>query len=132
MKRYGILNSHIAQALADLGHTDYIVIADAGLPIPDGVKKIDLAIKAGFPTFIDVVNAVEEDMIIEKVIIASEIEAGNPEHADYLKGKFADAEIENVSHEEFKQLTKQAKAVIRTGEITPYANCILQSGVFFK
>ncbi|MCE4048756.1 MULTISPECIES: D-ribose pyranase [Bacillaceae] len=132
MKRYGILNSHIAQVLADLGHTDYIVIADAGLPIPDGVKKIDLAIKAGFPTFIDVVNAVEEDMIIEKVIIASEIEAGNPEHADYLKGKFADAEIENVSHEEFKQLTKQAKAVIRTGEITPYANCILQSGVFFK
>ncbi|UPO90732.1 D-ribose pyranase [Niallia sp. Man26] len=132
MKRYGILNSHIAQVLADLGHTDYIVIADAGLPIPDGVKKIDLAIKAGFPTFIDVVNAVEEDMIIEKVIIASEIEAGNPEHADYLKGKFADVEIENVSHEEFKQLTKQAKAVIRTGEITPYANCILQSGVFFK
>ena len=78
MKRYGILNSHIAKILADLGHTDYIVIADAGLPIPDGVKKIDLAIKGGITSFIDVVNAVEEDMVIEKVIIASEIEAGNP------------------------------------------------------
>ncbi len=132
MKRYGILNSHIAKILADLGHTDYIVIADAGLPIPDGVKKIDLAIKGGIPSFIDVVNAVEEDMVIEKVIIASEIEAGNPGHARYIKDKFADKEIENVSHTEFKQLTKQAKAVIRTGEITPYANCILQSGVFFN
>ena len=132
MKRYGILNSHIAKILADLGHTDYIVIADAGLPIPEGVKKIDLAIKGGIPSFIDVVNAVDEDMVIEKVIIASEIEAGNPGHARYIKDKFADKEIENVSHTEFKQLTKQAKAVIRTGEITPYANCILQSGVFFN
>ncbi|WHY01137.1 D-ribose pyranase [Neobacillus sp. DY30] len=131
MKRYGILNSHISKVLADFGHTDYIVIADAGLPIPEGVKKIDLAVKTGMPSFIDVVNAVEEDMVIEKVMIASEIEEGNPKHADYLKEKFADKEIEQVSHEEFKQLTKQAKAVIRTGEITPYANCILQSGVFF-
>jgi D-ribose pyranase len=131
MKRNGILNSHISKVLADLGHTDYIVIADAGLPIPEGVKKIDLAVKTGMPSFIDVVNAIEEDMVIEKVIIASEIEDRNPEHATYLKNKFADKEIEHVSHEEFKQLTKQAKAVIRTGEITPYANCILQSGVFF-
>ncbi|MDQ1004379.1 D-ribose pyranase [Neobacillus niacini] len=131
MKRNGILNSHISKVLADLGHTDYIVIADAGLPIPEGVKKIDLAVKSGMPSFIDVVNAIEEDMVIEKVIIASEIEGRNPEHAYYLNDKFADTEIEYVSHEEFKQLTKQAKAVIRTGEITPYANCILQSGVFF-
>ncbi|WP_419954557.1 D-ribose pyranase [Neobacillus niacini] len=131
MKRYGILNSDISKVLSDLGHTDYIVIADAGLPIPEGIKKIDLAIKPGMPLFIDVVNAIEEDMVIEKVTMATEIEEGNPKHAAYLKGKFADKEIEHVSHEEFKQLTKQAKAVIRTGEITPYANCILQSGVFF-
>lgn len=131
MKRYGILNSHIAKILADLGHTDYIVIADAGLPVPEGVTKIDLAVKTGMPSFIDVVNAVEEDMVIENVIIASEIEEGNPDHATYIKDKFADKKIEQVTHEEFKQLTKHAKAVIRTGEITPYANCILQSGVFF-
>jgi D-ribose pyranase len=131
VKRYGILNSDISKVLSDLGHTDFIVIADAGLPIPEGIKKIDLAIKPGMPLFIDVVNAIEEDMVIEKVTMASEIEEVNPKHATYLKDKFADKEIEHVSHEEFKQLTKQAKAVIRTGEITPYANCILQSGVFF-
>ncbi len=131
MKRYGILNSHISKVLADLGHTDTIVIADAGLPIPEGVKKIDLAIKPGNPSFKEVVNAIAEDMIVEKVIIASEIEEGNLNHATYIKEKFINQKIEQISHEDFKQLTKQAKAVIRTGEITPYANCILQSGVFF-
>jgi D-ribose pyranase len=79
MKRHGILNSHISKVLADLGHTDYIVIADAGLPIPESVKKIDLAVTTGLPSFIDVVNAVDEDMVIEKVMIASEIEDRNPE-----------------------------------------------------
>ncbi|OCA85917.1 D-ribose pyranase [Bacillus sp. FJAT-27225] len=131
MKRHGILNSHIAKVLTDLGHTDFIVIADAGLPIPEGVAKIDLALLPGQPSFQEVVDAVSDDMVIEKCVIASEIEAHNPQVNDYLTGKFADIDVERVTHEDFKQLTKNAKAVIRTGEITPYANCILQSGVFF-
>jgi D-ribose pyranase len=40
-------------------------------------------------------------------------------------------DIQEVSHEEFKRLTNNVKAVIRTGEVTPYANCILQAGVIF-
>lgn len=131
MKRHGILNSHITKVLTDLGHTDHIVIADAGLPIPEGVTRIDLALKPGMPSFKEVLDAVADDMVIEKCIIASEIEAGNPEMEQYLTNKFADIEVERVTHEDFKQITKRAKAIIRTGEFTPYANCILQSGVFF-
>ncbi|WP_026696113.1 D-ribose pyranase [Peribacillus kribbensis] len=131
MKKHGILNSHISKVLADLGHTDTIVIADAGLPVPDGVLKIDLAIKPGTPSFKEVVEAIFEDMVVEKVVMASEIEEVNQEASEYLKTKFADSLQEKVPHEEFKKLTKQAKAVIRTGEIRPYANCIVQSGVFF-
>ena len=51
MKRNGMLNSHISKILSDLGHTDMIAIADAGLPVPDGVLKIDLALKLGAPSF---------------------------------------------------------------------------------
>jgi D-ribose pyranase len=131
MKRHGILNSHISKVLADLGHTDFIVIADAGLPIPEGVAKIDLALTAGTPSFQDVVDAVVDDMVVEKVIFASEIEDVNGKTANLLTQKFSDVTMEQISHEEFKQRTKQAKVIIRTGEITPYANCILQSGVFF-
>ena len=39
--------------------------------------------------------------------------------------------IHYVSHEEFKEKTAYTKAIIRTGEATPYSNIILQSGVLF-
>lgn len=51
MQKIGILNSDIAKVLADLGHTDTIVIGDCGLPVPAGVPKIDLALKPGTPSF---------------------------------------------------------------------------------
>ncbi|ANS75916.1 ribose ABC transporter [Paenibacillus yonginensis] len=131
MKKLGILNSHIAKVLADLGHTDTIVIADVGLPVPDGVPKIDLALTLGSPSFEDTVNAVSEDMVVEKLVLAEEIKADNPQALQYMKHKFAEAELEFCPHEQFKQLTRKAKAVIRTGEAKPYANVILQAGVNF-
>ncbi|PFV49445.1 D-ribose pyranase, partial [Bacillus cereus] len=69
MKKHGVLNSEIASILALLGHTDTIVIADCGLPIPDGVKRIDLAVEIGKPSFLDVLQVVADDMAIEKVTL---------------------------------------------------------------
>ncbi|MDT0122833.1 D-ribose pyranase [Paenibacillus sp. RRE4] len=132
MKKNGILNSHISKILSDLGHTDQIAIADAGLPVPDGVLKIDLALKLGTPSFREVLDVIADDMVIEKVIIASEIHEENPQTLAYLNKKFDSQTIDDSqNHEQFKALTRQVKAVIRTGEATPYANCILQSGVHF-
>lgn len=130
MKRYGMLNSSIAKVLSDLGHTDYIVIGDAGLPVPEGVPKIDLAVTAGTPSFQMVVSAILDDMVVEKVIAAEEIVGNNKTQHEFIE-QLTEEKVEFVSHEAFKELTKQAKAIIRTGEITPYSNCILQSGVFF-
>ncbi|WP_226659295.1 D-ribose pyranase [Pseudalkalibacillus hwajinpoensis] len=130
MKKRGMLNSHISKVLADLGHTDQIVVADAGLPVPDGVKKIDLALKPGVPAFTDVVNELLHEMVVERVTLASEIE-GNENVHDWLKKELQGIEQIYVDHEAFKEQTRQAKVVIRTGETTPYANCILHSGVIF-
>ncbi|MCA1065221.1 D-ribose pyranase [Rossellomorea sp. AcN35-11] len=129
MKKNGILNSEISKILSDLGHTDFIVIADCGLPIPDHIRKIDLALKQGVPSFMDVLHEVEQDMEIERVTLASEIKDFNGVLEDEVRQKHA--AVEYVSHEEFKSLTKGAKAIIRTGEATPYANIILHSGVIF-
>lgn len=132
MKRHGILNSHISKILADLGHTDLIAIADAGLPVPEGVRKIDLALKLGTPSFREVVETIADDMVIEKVIVAEEIREGNPTALQFMIDRFGEDNVAvSVSHEQFKVLTGQVKAVIRTGEATPYANCILQAGVHF-
>ncbi|MCR8926983.1 D-ribose pyranase [Priestia megaterium] len=129
MKRHGMINSHITKILTDLGHTDTIVIADAGLPVPSDVPKIDLSLKLGVPSFEDVVVAVLEDMATEKIVIASEMKERN-QKAYELMGK-QNILVEEVSHEQLKMLTSKAKVVIRTGEATPYANCILQAGVIF-
>jgi len=131
MKKQGILNSHISKVLSDLGHTDSIVIADVGLPIPEHVEKIDLALVFGVPSFEDVVKAVFDDMVIEKVVVANELAEQNAPIAQFIRSQCEGIPIHEVSHELFKKLTHDAKVIIRTGEATPYANCILQSGVNF-
>ncbi len=129
MKRHGILNSQISKVLADLGHTDMIVIADCGLPIPTGVEWIDLALELGTPAFADVLRVVADDMAVEQVTLASEIKEAN--EAALTTVSQLNVTTEYVSHEAFKELTKQAKVIIRTGEATPYANVILHAGVIF-
>ncbi|MCA1023571.1 D-ribose pyranase [Halobacillus litoralis] len=130
MKRHGILNSSISKVLADLGHTDRIAIGDAGLPIPAGTVKIDLALKEGVPGFIEVVKVVQEEMCVEKVTTAEEMKS-NPAVQQEMKDMFTAVEMDELSHEAFKQELTDVKAVIRTGEMTPYANCILHAGVIF-
>ncbi|MGK9326142.1 D-ribose pyranase [Aerococcus urinaeequi] len=131
MKKNGILNSEIAKVLTDLGHTDQITIGDAGLPVPNGVKKIDLALALGEPTFIRTLEEVLKDMAIEKVILAKEIQTDNPNQEEAVLRLIGDVEIEYVSHSEFKKETEQSKAIIRTGEDSPFSNIILQSKVIF-
>ena len=132
MQKVGILNSSIAKVLADLGHTDTIVIGDCGLPVPAGVPKIDLALKLGTPSFMEVVSEVAKYMEIEKVEIAAEIQEKNTGVYEALKELFTQQEwIIDENHEAFKAATAKAKVVIRTGEITPYANIILHSNVIF-
>ena len=132
MQKGGMLNSSIAKVLADLGHTDTIVIGDCGLPVPAGVQKIDLALKPGTPSFLEVVEEVAKNMVIEKVEIAGEMEEKNPVVFAAMKKLFQNEKwIVDVNHEAFKEATKHAKCVIRTGEITPFANVILHSNVFF-
>lgn len=132
MQKVGILNSAIAKVLADLGHTDTIVIGDCGLPVPAGVPKIDLALKLGSPSFMEVVAEVEKYMEIEKVEIAAEMEDRNPAVYAAMKDLFQKQQwIVDENHEQFKAATAKAKCVIRTGEVTPYANVILHSNVIF-
>ena len=133
MKKNGILNSDISRVLSYMGHTDWICVGDCGLPIPDEVERIDLAMEFGVPTFMKTLEVVTGDMKVEKIILAEEIKAQNPKVLGEIEALFKgqNIEVEYVSHTELKEKTKNCKAVIRTGETTPYANIILQSGCIF-
>ncbi len=139
MRKGQLFNSTLCSLLSKLGHTDQIVIGDAGLPIPATTERIDLALTYNIPSFLQVFDVISQDMQIEKVILATEIKEKNPTiYTDILK-RIAHLEtqqqtqitLEFISHEALKAHSASAKAVIRTGECSPYANIILQSGVIF-
>ena len=131
MKKTGTLNSEISSVISLMGHGDTLCIADAGLPIPDGVKRIDLAVKQGFPDFLTVLDTVVEDLQIEGVIIADEMAIQNSRLYNEILNRFPEAIRTSVSHEELKLQLVRSKGIVRTGECTPYANIILISGVIF-
>ena len=133
MKKQGILNSEISRVLSYLGHTDCICVGDCGLPIPDEVERIDLALAFGEPTFMRTLEIVAQDMKIEKMVLAEEIKTQNPKVLSQIEKLFAgqNVEVEYVTHVELKEQTHDCKCVIRTGETTPYANIILQAGCIF-
>ncbi len=131
MKKGNLLNAPLTAAIARLGHTDRLVIGDAGLPIPPGVERIDLAVRPGMPPFLTVVSTVLEELAVDKAIIATEMATVSPELHAALLDLLGDIEVETLPHEKFKAETKSARAVARTGEFTQYANVILISGVAF-
>lgn len=131
MKKSGILNSHISKMAADLGHTDMFCVSDCGLPTFD-VNKIDLAVKFGTPSLIDITNLVNEHIEIETIVIAKEMSGANNNLYNQILEIFKDKEIIMIEHNAFKKKLKECKTIIRTGENTPYANIIFKSGVVFK
>ncbi len=139
MKKSTLINSELSYLVATLGHTDEITICDAGLPIPDHVQRIDLALTHGVPSFLETVKVILSESQIEGVIIAEEFKQVSAEHHEALveliteESQATDKSISitYVSHEAFKARTEQSRAVVRTGECTPYANVIFQAGVVF-
>ena len=131
MKKIGILNQAIASVIAGMGHMDRLVIGDAGLPIHSQTQRIDLALTQGIPTFLDTLRVVLTEMQIEKAIVAQEMLEISPDTYKAIRELVGEVPIETVPHTVLKEETRCARAVIRTGEFTPYANIILVSGVVF-
>lgn len=131
MKKTGILNRHLSGALALLGHTDRVMVCDAGLPIPDGPVVVDLSFRSGVPSFAEVLDGLLDELVVEAATAAREITDRNPEASALLAERFPDGRLELVPHEELKACTRQARLVVRTGEMRPYANVLLRCGVPF-
>lgn len=131
MKKKGIINAQLAGLIAGLGHKDTFLVGDAGMPIPKGIPIVDLALCGGVPTFTQVCDAIFDETEIEGYVIASEIIEKNPTLLEYIRKNLSGAEEEMVTHIELKEMTKNVKFAIRTGEFTPYPNIILRAGVAF-
>lgn len=99
------------------------------MPIPAGPRVVDLAFRAGVPSFAEVVEGLLEELVVEGATAASEVREANPAAAELLERRFT--RLAYVPHEELKELSAGARLVVRTGEARPYANVLLRCGVFF-
>jgi D-ribose pyranase len=130
MKRNGILNLGLNQALAAMGHGDLMIICDAGFPVPSQVTRIDLAIVPDVPDLETVLTAISGDFIAEKFGYANEMAKNNPRLKEKVDRIFADAELVTFPHAEIlTDLAAKAKFIVRTGAFDPWGNIILYSGV---
>ena len=132
MKKRGIINAKLAGLIAGLGHKDTFMVADGGMPIPKGVEIVDLALCEGVPTFQQALDAILDEAEVEYFTIAEEIVENNPKLYKYIREKMPETEYSLVSHTELKEMSRDIKFAVRTGEFTPYPNVILRSGVVFS
>jgi D-ribose pyranase len=134
MKKTPLLNIALSRVVASLGHGDILMIVDAGMPVPAGVELIDLAVTHGVPDFVSVLNTVLAEMQVESHVLAHEMREKQPPSLavlDTLDAAGHLGEQRLVSHEALKQLSRNARAIVRTGECQPYTNIALVSGVVF-
>ncbi|PKO05732.1 MAG: D-ribose pyranase [Chloroflexi bacterium HGW-Chloroflexi-3] len=130
MKKIGIINAPIASVIAHLEHSDMLTIADAGLPTPATTQRIDLALKPGIPGFLETLEVVLSEMYVEKAYVSDDILTTSPHIYTGIQKLLGDVPIETLQHVEFKNLSGSTKAIIRTGEFTPFANVILVAGAW--
>ena len=74
MKKHGDINQFVSEAIAAMGHTDTLVICDAGFPIPIRSNKIDISLVFNVPTLLQTIKAVLSELIVEKAILPAEME----------------------------------------------------------
>lgn len=131
MKKTKVINSDISRVIATMGHFDTLAIGDAGMPVPSETEKIDLAVEKDIPSFLAVLDNVLNELEVQKIYLADEIKDKNPKMLKEIEKRFPDTPIEFIPHSQMKKDLKAAKAFIRTGEMTPFSNVILESGVVF-
>lgn len=128
LKKDGILHPELARQIALLGHKHRICVADAGLPVPEGVVRIDLGYAPGQAGFISVLAALAKELVVGETLTATECSS---ELSSEIAVLFPDASARTVPHEQFKDQLPNMRFIVRTGEFTPYANVILTCGVPF-
>lgn len=71
------------------------------------------------------------ELAVQKIYLAEEIKTQNPEQLAAIQALLPDVEVAFVPHSQLKQDLAKTHAFVRTGEMTPFSNIILESGVTF-
>lgn len=121
-----LLNPEVAALIRRVNHTQMLLIADRGFPIPPLPAVIDLSLTADIPTIPQVLSAVLPDLPADRLLLADEQRLASP--ARWEEHHAGPLRVEPVPHLEFKRLARHAVGCIRTGDSAPYANILVVGG----
>ena len=129
MKEVGILNQDLARIISQMGHTDEIIISDAGFLQPLGVEVIDLSLDENIPTVLDVLRVFKKYFSVEKIVLSNETREVSPTRFKaIMENYWQDVEVETIPHLEFRKRAGSVRAIVRTADFTAYSNVLLISG----
>lgn len=132
MRKNGVVvNPELIEAICRMGHGDEMLIADAGLPMPEGVQVLDLSLTRGIPGVMDVLNAVLEELVVEQITLAEEIKGRSPDLLQKIVARTGSMKPVFVPHEELKDRADGALIIVRTAEMTHYANILVMADAAF-
>lgn len=136
-----IISPQLLKVLAEMGHSDRIVIADGNFPA-ESMGKNAIVIRMdghGIPEILDaILQLFPLDTYVEKPVSLMEVMPGDTVETpiwDVYKeiiAKYDDRGAETVGGIErfqFYEEAKEAYCIIATGESALYANIMLQKGV---
>lgn len=129
MKTTGILHPELLDVIAAAGHGDVILLADAGLRIPEDRTRIDLGLACGVPTMAQLVDAVQRELVIEAAVVAAEFEDWNPEVYADVVGRLPVTPTTRPHVELMADMAERAYAYVKSGECSAYSSVALVCGV---
>lgn len=137
MNTQGLLNAPLSHIIATLSPVEYLTLINAQLAVPSSPvpEQIDLSVSPGIPNLMHVVRAIAEEMPINKVIVTQSFaQDAHPLYQELVsflqqlsEQQHHTVDFVQVSDEEFRQMAKMSRAIVRTGESVPFANVIVQS-----
>jgi len=130
MLKHGILNPNLLELLARFRHTNSLVIADRGFPSWPPVPTVDLSLTENIPTVEQVLAAILQQCTVGPAFMAREFKARNSAAVVHTAEKQLRAhgvQLRYEKHAIFKQRVPACIGLIRTGDMTPYRNIVLES-----
>lgn len=128
MRTKRILHPQLTHAIATLGHTDIILVTDAGFPIPVNANRIDLGFYEGMIDVLDILKVLRQEIFVEEVHFAPEVKTEYPELYKDVQQIYtgSGADFFAKTHQELcSEIAPKAKFIIRSGSFKPWANFAL-------
>ena len=131
-----IISPELLKVLCEMGHGDEIVIADANYPAETNGKRVVRADGLKGPDLLEaILELIPLDTYAEKNMLLMATTNGDPTpeiwatYEKVAKGKDKNLRLGFLERNEFYNRSKNAYAIVASGEEAVYANIILKKGV---